>query len=281
MRPLINLLTRNKAASRPLAMERNGNDVTIECVGTLISTDEDALWWGGVSAQAFARELRGLTEADTLHVRLNSPGGDVFAGVAMAQAIRECRANVIVHIDGVAASAASTVAIAAPRSIIAPGGMVMIHNAWTIAVGNEVDMRRTADLLGKVDGEIAAAYQTKAGGDLDDWRAAMAAETWYTGAEAVAAGLVDEVAGAAPANAAAKALFDLSAFEHAPQPAGQDAASETTETTVRLTLDASALREAVNDALAALRADAAAEADAAEIARRRRVAAAIARRKAA
>jgi ATP-dependent protease ClpP protease subunit len=272
MRPLFNLLARNKGRALPLALERAGNEVTIEVVGTLLSTDDEAYWWGGVSAQGFARELRSLTDADTLHVRLNSPGGDVFAGVAMAQAIRECRASVIVHIDGRAASAASVVAAAAPRSIIAPGGMVMIHNAWTIAVGNKRDMRQTGDLLAKVDDEIAAAYLARAGGGLEDWQAAMDAETWYTGAEAVAAGLVDEVASAAPANAAAKAVFDLSAFANAPKPANDDNPSQT----VTISIDASAMREAVDEALAAMRAEQEAVDSAADLARRRRVAAAYA-----
>jgi ATP-dependent protease ClpP protease subunit len=265
MRPLLNLLASNKAACRPLALERNGNDVTIECVGTLLSTDEDAYWWGGVSAQAFARDLRSLTEADTLHIRLNSPGGDVFAGVAMAQAIRECRASVIVHIDGMAASAASVVVAAAPRSIIAPGGMVMIHNAWTIAVGNEQDLRQVADLLGKVDGEIAVAYQARAGGDLEEWRARMAAETWYTGTEAVQAGLVSEVASAAPATPAARAQFDLGAFAHAPQPAEPPAPSI-----------ADQIADAVRAHHAAEQAAAAEQQEAADLARRRRVARALA-----
>lgn len=270
MRRLLNLLASNKAACRPLAMERNGNEVTIECVGTLLSTDEDAYWWGGVSAQAFARDLRSLTEADTVHVRLSSPGGDVFAGVAMAQAIRECRASVIVHIDGQAASAASVVVAAAPRSVIAPGGMVMIHNAWTIAVGNERDMRQTADVLGKVDGEIAVAYQAKAGGDVDQWRAAMAVETWYTGAEAVAAGLVSEVASAAPANAAAKAVFDLSAFGRAPAPANDTPAPPAGQ------IDASAVRQIVDQVLANAAAEQVAAQAAADVDRRRRVARALA-----
>jgi ATP-dependent protease ClpP protease subunit len=250
MRPLLNLLASNKAASRPLAMERDGDEITIEVVGTISSTDDEAYWWGGASAQQFARDLRAAKAGETVHIRVNSPGGDVFGGVAMAQAIRECKAHVVVHVDGYAASAASLLVAAAPESVIAPAGMVMIHKAWTIGVGNSDDFMSTAELLEKIDGELAATYQAKAGGDLDDWSAAMTAETWYTGAEAVAAGLVNRVADGAAAGKA-RAQFDLSAYARAPQPAAE------TETLT-----------AVNDN---------AEAEAADLARRRRLAAAVAR----
>lgn len=214
MRQLLDLYARNRAAARPVALQREGADVTIEVVGTICTSDEDVLWWGGVSAQTFARELRGLSAGDVAHIRVNSPGGDVFGGVAMAQAMRECKAQIIVHIDGYAASAASFIVAAAPTSIISPGGMVMIHKAWTIGLGNSDDFMATAGLLEKIDGEIAAAYQAKAGGTAEEWLAAMAAETWYTGDEAVAAGLVTEVASIAPKEQAA---FDLSVYAKAPK----------------------------------------------------------------
>lgn len=216
MRPLLNLLTANKAASRPLAMERNGNEITIEVIGTISSTDDEAYWWGGASAQQFARDLRGAKEGETVHIRINSPGGDVFGGVAMAQAIRECKAQVVVHVDGYAASAASLLVAAAPDSVIAPAGMVMIHKAWTIGIGNSDDFMATAALLEKIDGELAATYQAKAGGDLDEWAAAMRAETWYTGSEAVEAGLVNRVAEGA--GGSRQARFDLSAYQRPPTP---------------------------------------------------------------
>ncbi len=249
MRPLLNLLTANKAASRPLALERNGDEITIEVIGTISSTDDEAYWWGGASAQQFARDLRGAKAGETVHIRVNSPGGDVFGGVAMAQAIRECKAHVVVHVDGYAASAASLLVAAAPESVIAPAGMVMIHKAWTIGIGNSEDFMAAAALLEKIDGELAATYQAKAGGEADDWAAAMRAETWYTGAEAVAAGLVDRVADGGAATA--KAQFDLSAYTRPPQPVAEPEATPP-----------------ANDN---------ADADAADLARRRRVAAALAR----
>ena len=223
MRKLNNLFEANKGRGSPLAMTRNGAEVTIEVYDVLVSSEADAAYYGGVAADAFCRDLRGLTAEDTLHIRINSPGGDVFAGVAMAQAIRETSergAQVVVHVDGYAASAASLLVAAAERSVIAPAAMVMIHKAWTIALGNSDDFTKAAGLLNKIDGEIAASYMARAGGDLDGWLAAMAAETWYTGREAVDAGLVHELATAA---AKTRNSFDLSVYDHAPKLAPEPA----------------------------------------------------------
>jgi len=214
MRKLFNLFAANKGRGAPLAMTRNGSEVTVEVYDAIVSSEADAAWFGGVSADLFCRDLRSLTAADTLHIRVNSPGGDVFAGVAMAQAIRETPAQVTVHVDGYAASAASLLVAAADRSVIAPGAMVMIHKAWTIGLGNADDFIATAGLLEKIDGEIAASYQARAGGEASDWLTAMAAETWYTGREAVDAGLVTELAtnAAKPRNS-----FDMSVYDRAPK----------------------------------------------------------------
>lgn len=216
MRKLHNLFAANRGRGAPLALVRNGAEVTIEVYDVIVASEADAQWLGGCPAHVFCRELRSLTAADTAHIRVNSPGGDVFAGVAMAQAVRECAATVIVHVDGYAASAASLIVAAAGDSVIAPGAMVMIHKAWTLAYGNADDLMETAGLLDKIDGELAATYQAKAGGTTEDWLAAMAAETWYTGAEAVDAGLVNRVAETA---AKPRNNFDLSIYAKAPAPA--------------------------------------------------------------
>jgi len=219
MRKLHNLFAANRGRGAPLALVRAGAEVTIEVYDVIVASEADAQWLGGCPADMFCRELRSLTAADTAHIRVNSPGGDVFAGVAMAQAVRECAATVIVHVDGYAASAASLIVAAAGDSVIAPGAMVMIHKAWTLAYGNADDLMETAGRLEKIDGEIAATYQAKAGGTTEDWLAAMAAETWYTGAEAVDAGLVNRIAetAAKPRNS-----FDLSIYAKAPAPAPAD-----------------------------------------------------------
>src|SRR5699024_9441941 len=95
-------------------------------------------FFGGVDAEDFAREVAAL-DVDTIHLRINSPGGDVFDARAMQTALRGHRAHVIAHIDGLAASAASGIAMAADEIEIAEGGFLMIHNAWTLAMGNQAD----------------------------------------------------------------------------------------------------------------------------------------------
>jgi ATP-dependent Clp protease protease subunit len=215
----MSLYSANRGKGAAMAVDVSGREATVEVYDMIVASQADVDWYGGgVAADTFARTLRGL-DVDTVHLRINSPGGDVFAGVAMAQAIRETRAKVIAHVDGYAASAASLITVAADEAVIAPGGMVMIHKAWTIALGNADDMMATAGLLEKIDADLVAAYVAKAGGEADEWLAAMAAETWYRADEAVAAGLVDSVAVAADKmKPEASARFDLSAYVNAPQP---------------------------------------------------------------
>lgn len=212
MRPnrLLNLLARNEGRG---AFKAEGN--TIFLYDVIVASEADAAWLGGVSAEAFVKTLASLT--GPVLVRINSPGGDVFAGVAMAQAVRAYADGVTVQVDGLAASAASVVAVAAGETIMAQGAMMMIHKAWTIDLGNADDFRATAALLDKIDGEIVAAYARKCG-DSTDFAALMAAETWMTADEAVSMGLADKV-DATPAKApqAQARAWDLSAYSKAPQ----------------------------------------------------------------
>lgn len=213
MRKLLNLYAANKGRGTPLNVAASGDEITIEVYDIIVSSQAEADWFGGVAADGFCREMRGAKAGQTVHIRVNSPGGDVFAGIAMAQAIRECAGSVVVHVDGYAASAASLLVAAADESVIAPAAMVMIHQAWTIAMGNADDFIEASALLEKIDGQLAATYQAKAGGTPEEWLAKMAAETWFTGEEAVAVGLVTSVAATA---AKVKNAFDLSVYSHAP-----------------------------------------------------------------
>lgn len=146
----------------------------------------------GAFADEFIDELKGIT-APRMRVRVNSPGGGVFEGVAIANALRAHPAEVTVQIDGLAASIASVIAMAGDRVVIQPQAMVMIHDASGACLGNAADMQEMADLLDKISDNIADAYTQRAGGTRDEWRARMRAESWYTAEEAVAAGLADEV----------------------------------------------------------------------------------------
>ncbi len=169
--------------------------------------------WGGVSAIDFVKALN-ATLASTLHLRINSPGGEVFAAQAMAQAVREYAAGrVIAHIDGVAASSASWLALSADEVVIAEGGMLMIHCATTFAGGDAVELRAAADLLEKVDHVLVDLYAKATGNSplqIAQW---MAAETWFSAQEAVDAGFAKSIAVSAPKNLAA---WNLTAYQHAP-----------------------------------------------------------------
>jgi ATP-dependent Clp endopeptidase proteolytic subunit ClpP len=146
-------------------------------------------------------------------VRLNTPGGEVFDGVAIYNALRNHPASVTTYVDGLAASIGSVILQAGDKRVAAKASQTMIHDGHGIVIGNAADMRQTADLLDQVSNMIAEVYADRAGGSVGDWRAAMLAETWYTGDEAKTAGLVDEVAAAGASTA--DNSWDLSIFAHA------------------------------------------------------------------
>ncbi|WNM72227.1 capsid maturation protease [Arthrobacter phage Gusanita] len=169
-------------------------------------------WWG-TNASDFVQELKDL-DVSTINLRVNSPGGDVYDGVAIMNALRRHKANVIATVDGIAASAASFIIQAADEVVMGRGTELMIHEASAVAWGNAADMVEMAGHLDRVSGTIAGLYAERAGGTVDEWREAMKAETWYTADEAVKAGLADRVDGK-EAEPAATNRFDLSIFNHA------------------------------------------------------------------
>jgi ATP-dependent protease ClpP protease subunit len=172
--------------------------------------------WGGpwgVSAKEFVEALDALPANTTsIDLRLNSPGGDVFEGIAILNALRAHDAEVTITVEGLAASAASFIAAGVPNTVMAPGAQMMIHDAWGIVMGNAADMTAMAGTLDSISNNIASIYANAAGGTTASWRAAMQAETWYSAEEAVAAGLAQSVA---DLNVEAKDSFDLSVFTYA------------------------------------------------------------------
>ncbi len=181
--------------------------------------DEIGFW--GVTAQAFRAQLRG---AGDVRLRINSPGGDVFDGIAIHNDLVAHQGRVDVEISGLAASAASIVAMAGDSIAIAHNAFLMIHNAWTIAVGDRHNMRGTADVLEKIDGALADTYAARSGKDRAALAALMDEETWFSGQEAVDEGFADAVS----ETAAPQAAFDLSGFRHAPQGLSLPAAAKPT-----------------------------------------------------
>ncbi|MEV6258073.1 head maturation protease, ClpP-related [Nocardia sp. NPDC051911] len=175
--------------------------------------------WFGVSAEAFARDLAAL-DAERIEVHINSPGGNAYDGLAIMNAIAGHPAQITTIVDGLAASAASYIAIAGDEVIMRPGAQMMIHEAWGLAVGDARDMAAMAEQLDGASSALAEIYAKKTGGDADAMRELMRAETWFSADEAVEAGLADRVEAPSKSKAggggAAKArAFDLSVFNFA------------------------------------------------------------------
>lgn len=166
----------------------------------------------GIGAEDFNKQLASL-KGKAVQLRINSPGGDVFDGRAMATAIAQ-HGNVTAYIDGIAASAATYVAIAAKEVQMADGAFFMIHNAWTLGYGNKTDFAALIDLLDKIDQSIVNDYAKKTGKTTDELAAMMEAETWLSAKEAIDNGFVDSVFdGSAPQDRA----WNLSAYANAPK----------------------------------------------------------------
>lgn len=170
-------------------------------------------WGDGVDPTAFVKTLAGLDVAE-VRVWVNSPGGDAFGGMAMLNAMRRHPARITVTVDGLAASAASFIAMGGDELVMSRSSTLMIHDASGLCWGNAADMADMQVMLDKVSDNIAEVYAEKAGGEVGTWREAMRAETWYTAEEAVAAGLADRVD--TSRKASATAAFDLSVFRHPP-----------------------------------------------------------------
>ncbi|MBW6281928.1 Clp protease ClpP [Pseudomonas aeruginosa] len=150
-------------------------------------------WWTGegVTAKRIAGALRSIGNDIDVTVNINSPGGDVFEGLAIYNLLREHKGKVTVNIIGLAASAASFIAMAGDEIRIGRAAFLMIHNAWLIAMGNRNDLREIADWLEPFDMTLADIYAQRTGIDIDDIVKQMDAETWIGGREAVDKGWAD------------------------------------------------------------------------------------------
>lgn len=152
--------------------------------------DEIGGW--GKSAKDFVAELDAI-KTPRIDLHINSYGGEIIDGLACYNAIKSHAAEVTTHIDGLAASISSVIALAGDKVRIAKNAFVMIHNGWGLAMGDPAEMRKQADVLEKLCGSIASAYAEKTGKSVEDVRAAMDAETWFTASEAKEWGLVDKI----------------------------------------------------------------------------------------
>lgn len=209
---LLALQAANRGAPRAYRIEAAADEATIYLYD-VIGYD----WWtdGGITALQFAADLNGLRGASTIHLRFNSPGGDVFDGRAICAALDAHPARKVGHVDGWAASAASFILMHCDEVEITEGAMVMIHNGWTFAAGDNRVMTDTAGLLQKIDGAIQDDYMRRVNVDHDQVVAWMNAETWFTAAEAVEHGFADRIAGGEGAKA--RATWNVAAFANAPK----------------------------------------------------------------
>lgn len=159
----------------------------------LIYEDIGASWFGGITAKDFAEQLKALGPIETIDVRINSYGGDVFDGLAIYNQLVTHKAKVTTHIDGVAASIASVIAMAGNEISVAEAGHIMIHDAWGVALGNARELRAFADRLDAVTASLGDVYAARTGRTQDQIRDWMAAETWFTSSEAVKHGFATSV----------------------------------------------------------------------------------------
>lgn len=147
----------------------------------------------GVTALDFVQELRAIASPN-ISVRINSPGGAIFDGFSIYNALLNHPAHVTAYVDGVAASAASFIAQAADEIVCAKASSMMVHGGSGMCIGKAADMREMAALLDKLDGQMAAIYAQRTERPAAEWLAQMGGDTWYTAEEAVEAGLADRVA---------------------------------------------------------------------------------------
>lgn len=148
-------------------------------------------WTGeGVTAKRVGAALRAMGDAPVT-VKVNSPGGDMFEGLAIYNLLREHPGEVTVKVMGLAASAASIIAMAGDRIEMGLGSFLMIHNSWGMVVGNQADMREAAAVFAEFDAAMADIYSARTGKPADEVAAMMAAETWLRPESAIAAGFAD------------------------------------------------------------------------------------------
>ena len=174
--------------------------------------DEIGLW--GISASQFMRDLRGMGELDEINLSIHSPGGDVLDGWAIYNSLKNNKAKITARVEGLAASMASVILMAADTVEIPENAYIMIHNPWGLAVGDAEEMRDAADLLDKLGNGLVNAYSERTGNDEDEIREMMSAETWMDGKEAVERGFADKLLDGVALSARA---FDSRKFKMTPK----------------------------------------------------------------
>jgi ATP-dependent protease ClpP protease subunit len=182
-------------------------------------------WDGdGITAKLMKQKLDDAGDVEEILLRVNSPGGSAWEGAAIYNLLKDHSAKISVSIDGLAASAASMVILAGDEITIAPNAFIMIHNASGIVFGSAVEMRKTAAVLEKLDGQLAKLYASRGSRTAGEFAEMMTAETWFTASEAKDVGLAD-VIDDEEERPDAEQRFDLSRFGYTQVPAPLQEAS--------------------------------------------------------
>lgn len=173
---------------REFKAETSGDSTKVTIYGDIGDS-----WWGeSISATDVKKELENIT-SNKIHVHINSYGGDVFDGIAIYNQLKNHSAEITIHVDGVAASAASIIAMAGNEIIMNTGSMLMIHEGSTFAWGTKTDIKKTVNALEGIDKSIADVYLTRYQGERSEIETMIVNETWFTSSEAVEVGLADKV----------------------------------------------------------------------------------------
>lgn len=177
----------------------------------------DIIDYWGMSSRQFLTDISKIKKG-VINVHINSPGGSVFEGVAIYNTLKQHKARIKVYIEGLAASIAALIAMSGDEIYIAENAFMMIHNPYTIALGDSSEMRKTADLLDKITETIAETLAKRSKSGIKGVLEAMEAETWYNGKEAVEEGLADGLIEISPEDTEkTKNRFDLSVYNNVPE----------------------------------------------------------------
>jgi ATP-dependent Clp endopeptidase proteolytic subunit ClpP len=176
----------------------------------------DEIGYYGVSAKQFIGDLKRVPADHEIVLKIHSPGGEVFDGNAIFNALKRHPGGVTVQIEGLAASMATVISLAGAPVKMAANGFYMIHNPWGVAMGDAEEMRDQAALLEKIREGMIAAYASKSGQEPEQIAAWMDAETWFTAEEAQAAGFVDQITDSLALAASANKFSRLGKFRNAP-----------------------------------------------------------------
>jgi ATP-dependent Clp protease protease subunit len=168
--------------------------------------------WGGVDAKSVMDEVKGLGRLETLNVRLNSQGGDVFEGVAIYNFLHRLDAHIVVDIDAQALSIASVIAMAGDEIRIAENARVMIHDPWTIVMGTADEFRKRASVMDDVKESMLGIYAARTKRSTQELASMMTDETWFSASEAIEFGFADKMT----ENLRIAAKFDPKRFKNAP-----------------------------------------------------------------